>query len=116
MAILSTDAAFKKKAKAIFKADREDLWRELHEIASFFALIGAVPEALALWEFVYSGKVPLPDPEDRTISVFGDGAISAVCYQSHRPDISKGKPAPQFAGRDKKTALTGSLEERVIAL
>jgi hypothetical protein len=40
MAILSTDAAFKKKTKAVVKGDREDLWKELHEIASFFALVG----------------------------------------------------------------------------
>jgi hypothetical protein len=65
---------------------------------------------------MYSGKVPLPDPEDRTISVFGDGAISAVCYQLHRPDISRGKPPAQFAARHHKTVLTGTLEERVVAL
>lgn len=116
MTILLTDALFKKKAKNVIRADREDLWREIHEIASFFALIGAIPEALSLWEFMYSGKVPLPDPDDRTISVFGDGAISALCYQLHRSDISKGKPPPQFAGRQHKIALTGTLEERVAAL
>jgi hypothetical protein len=116
MAILSSDAAFKKKAKSVVNADREDLWRELHEVASFFALIGAIPEALTLWEFMYSGKVPLRDPEDRTISVFGDGAISAVCHRLHRTDNSRGKPPPTFAGRHHRIALTGSLAERVDAL
>jgi hypothetical protein len=117
MAILSTDSVFKKKVKKVVQADREDLWRELHEIAVFFALIGAIQEALAVWKFTYSGMVPMPDPEDRTISVFGDGAISAVCYRLNLPDISNGSPAPQFSGRGTtKPTVVGKLNKRVAAL
>lgn len=96
MAILCTDAAFKKKCKKVIEAKPHNLWRELHEIAMFFALIGAVDDALSIWRFMYDGLVPIPDEEDRTINVVGDSAISAVCYCLGLPDISKGRPKPKI--------------------
>jgi hypothetical protein len=48
MAILTADAKFKKRVTKSAKADRNDLWRELDEVASFLTLIGAVDAALDL--------------------------------------------------------------------
>lgn len=116
MAILSTDAAFKKKLAKLVKTDREDLWRELHAVGCFFALIGAIPEALLIWNFMYSGLVPMPDPDDRTISVFGDGAISAICYTLKEADVSKGTPAPKISGQLGNFTLAGNLKKRATVL
>jgi hypothetical protein len=58
----------------------------------------------------------MPDPDDRSISAFGDGAVSAVCFQRKIPDLSKGIPAPSYWHNGKKTALAGGLRKRVAAL
>lgn len=116
MAILTTDAKFKKRVAKSVTVDTADLWKELHEVASFLALIGAVDDALTVWQFVYSGRVPMPDPDDRNISVFGDGAVSAVCFQRQLSDLSKGIPAPSFASWNGRTILSGNIQDRVHAL
>jgi hypothetical protein len=110
VAIPLTVAAMKLRVNRLKKADREDLWKELHDIGGFFALFGATQEALSVWEFAYSGQVPLPAEKDRTIHVNGDGAISAVCLHLKLPDLSKGVPPPKYG------APGHSLEKRVIAL
>jgi hypothetical protein len=110
MAIPLTVAAMKRRVNRLKKADREDLWKELHDIGGFFALFGATQEAISVWEFAYSGKVPFPAAKDRTIHVNGDGAISAVCYHLKLPDLSKGVPTPKYG------APGESLEKRVRAL
>jgi hypothetical protein len=110
MAIPLTVAALKRRVHRLKKADREDLWKELHDVGCFFALFGATQEAMSVWEFAYSGKVPLPAVKDRTIHVNGDGAISAVCHYLKLPDLSKGVPAPKYG------APGESLEKRVRAL
>ncbi len=91
-----TDQLLKKQVAKIVKTDRNELWSALHDIGGYFALIGAIPESMSIWEFAYSGIVPLPDEEDRTISVFGDGAISAVRNAMRMPDLSYGIPKPSF--------------------
>ena len=96
MAIPLTVAAVKRRVHRLKKADREDLWKELHDIGGFFALFGATQEAFSVWEFAYSGNVPLPAERDRTICVNGDGAISAVCHYLKLPDLSKGVPTPKY--------------------
>jgi hypothetical protein len=108
-----TDATLKKHVAAIKKVDPEDLWKELHDVGLCFALFGAMSEALDVWRFAYSGAVPMPDPDDRTVSVYGDGAISSVCYCLKLPDISKGKPAPTYAPpRAKLEARVQSVQAR----
>jgi hypothetical protein len=110
VAVPLTVAAVKRRVNRLTKTDREDLWKELHDIGGFFALFGATQEAISVWEFAYSGKVPFPAEKDRTIHVNGDGAISAVCHYLKRPDLSKGVPTPKHG------APGESLEKRVMAL
>ena len=100
----------KERFRAARQADREDLWKELHDLGMSLALRGALQEALDLWRFAYGGAVPMPDPDDRTIHVCGDGAISAVCYCLGLPDLSKGSPPPKYVPR------RAGLEKRVLAL
>src|SRR5262245_18816624 len=110
MAVPLTDDALKRSMTMAVRADREDLWRAMHQLAAYVALVGDTRAAMVLWEFIYSGKIPMPESDDTFIHVCGDGIIAAVCQQLGRRDISRGKPPP-------KNIRSGlSLANRVLAM
>ena len=90
MAIL-TDKEFNAGLKRALNASRSELWAELNELAQFLALVASFDEALAIWRFLYSGKLPFVQSEMFSTAE-ADCVVSAVCFHLNLPDISKGQP------------------------
>jgi hypothetical protein len=65
---------------------------------------------MVVWNFAYSDRVPLPAPGDRTISVYGDGVVAAVCHRLGLADLSGGRPPPKYVPPG------AALHDRVVAL
>lgn len=98
MAIL-TDKEFKAGLHRALNARRSELWAELNELAQFLALIASFDEALAIWRFLYSGKLPFVRSEVLA-SAEADVPVSAVCFHLNLPDISKGQPLHSVMDRE----------------
>jgi hypothetical protein len=90
MAIV-TDKQFNAGLKGALNASRSELWAELNELAKFLALVASFDEALAIWRFLYSGKLPFV-PSEMIATIEADCVVSAVCFHLKVPDISKGHP------------------------
>lgn len=98
MAIL-TDKAFNAGLKRALKVARAELWAELNELAQFLALVASFDEALAIWRFLYSGKLPFVRSEVKPTAE-ADCVVSAVCFHLKLPDISKGQPLHSVMERE----------------
>ena len=98
MAIL-TDKEFKAGIKQALNTSRSELWAELNELAQFLALVASFDEALAIWRFLYSGKLPFVRSEMKA-SAEADCPVSAVCFHLNLPDISKGQPLHAVMDRE----------------
>ncbi len=98
MAIL-TDKEFKAGLKRALNASRTELWAELNELAQFLALVASFDEALAIWRFLYSGKLPFVRSE-MLATAEADCVVSAVCFHLNLPDISKGQPLHSVMDRE----------------
>ena len=98
MAIL-TDIEFKAGLKRALNASRSELWAELNELAQFLALVASFDEALAIWRFLYSGKLPFVRSETKPTAE-ADCVVSAVCFHLNLPDISKGQPLHSVMDRE----------------
>ena len=98
MAIL-TDKEFNAGLKRALNASRSELWAELNELAHFLALVASFDEALAIWRFLYSGKLPFVRSE-MLPTAEADCVVSAVCFHLNLPDISKGQPLHSVMDRE----------------
>ena len=98
MAIL-TDKEFNAGLKRALNASRSELWAELNELAQFLALVASFDEALAIWRFLYSGKLPFVRSEMKPTAE-ADCVVSAVCFHLELPDISKGQPLHSVMDRE----------------
>ena len=98
MAIL-TDKEFNAGLKRASNASRSELWAELNELAQFLALVASFDEALAIWRFLYSGKLPFVRSEMKATAE-ADCVVSAVCFHLDLPDISKGQPLHRVMDRE----------------
>lgn len=98
MAIL-TDKEFNAGLKRALNASRSELWAELNELAQFLALVASFDEALAIWRFLYSGKLPFVQSE-MLPTAEADCVVSAVCFHLNLPDISKGQPLHSVMDRE----------------
>ena len=98
MAIL-TDKEFNAGLKRALNASRSELWAELNELAQFLALVASFDEALAIWRFLYSGKLPFVRSEMKATAE-ADCVVSAVCFHLNLPDISKGQPLHSVMDRE----------------
>lgn len=98
MAIL-TDKEFKAGLNRALNASRSELWAELNELAQFLALVASFDEALAIWRFLYSGKLPFVRSEMKPTAE-ADCPVSAVCFHLDLPDISQGQPLHSVMDRE----------------
>ena len=98
MAIL-TDKEFNAGLKRALNASRLELWAELNELAQFLALVASFDEALAIWRFLYSGKLPFVRSE-MLPTAEADCVVSAVCFHLNLPDISRGQPLHSVMDRE----------------
>ena len=98
MAIL-TDKEFNAGLKRALNASRSELWAELNELAQFLALVASFEEALAIWRFLYSGKLPFVRSEKKATAE-ADCVVSAVCFHLNLPNISKGHPLHSVMDRE----------------
>ncbi len=98
MAVL-TDKQFNAGLKGALNASRSELWAELNELAKFLALVASFDEALAIWRFLYSGKLPFVESE-MIATAEADCVVSAVCFHLNLPDISRGQPLHSAMDRE----------------
>ena len=98
MAIL-TDKEFNAGIKRALNASRSELWAELNELAQFLALVASFDEAVAIWRFLYSGKLPFVVSE-MLPTAEADCVVSAVCFHLNLPDISRGQPLHHVMDRE----------------
>src|SRR5687768_9255217 len=98
MAIV-TDKEFNAGLKRALNASRSELWAELNELAQFLALVASFDEAMEIWRFLYSGKLPFVVSE-MLPTAEADCVVSAVCFHLNLPDISKGQPVHPVMDRE----------------
>jgi hypothetical protein len=93
MNIPTSDIELKKKIRTLCTVRRKNLWKELFEIASYFALLGAPDLALSLLRFAYSNVISQEDNRS-SIHILTDAVIAAICLNQGAEDLSKKYPPP----------------------
>ncbi|MGO8672925.1 MAG: SMI1/KNR4 family protein [Capsulimonadaceae bacterium] len=66
-----------------------EMWAHVNQIAIYFALVGAVQDAMVVWNLAYSDPIPIPEYGE-------DAAVSALCYYHKLGDISMGRPRAPY--------------------